>query len=129
MDCGNARSHIPEMPKPMMSAIAPAKMMIMLIMLWRDRETGNYFIPSDRVIPTQVIYVIGKRCYIKHLNFLCNTSHFLETGTWTGINSSSPRLLGLQGRLEEWPLFDCVCRLAFLLPDQAGPYQRLLGQN
>lgn len=33
MDCGKARNHIPEIPKPMMSAIAPARIMMMLIML------------------------------------------------------------------------------------------------
>lgn len=42
MGHGNARNHIPEIPKPMIRAMAPAKIMMMLIMLWRDRETGNY---------------------------------------------------------------------------------------
>ena len=32
------RWHIPEMPKPMMSAMAPARMMMMLIILWTEME-------------------------------------------------------------------------------------------
>lgn len=47
MDGSNARIHIPEIPKPMISAIAPARMMMLLMMLWRDRETGNCFLPRD----------------------------------------------------------------------------------
>lgn len=44
----NAINHIPEIPKPMISAIAPARIMVVLIMLWRERKTGNYFfIPLD----------------------------------------------------------------------------------
>ena len=41
MDCGNAGNHIPEIPKPMINAIAPARIMMMLIMLWREKETGK----------------------------------------------------------------------------------------
>lgn len=51
MNSDNARNHVPEIPKPMMSAIAAARIMMMLIMLWRDRETGNYFfIPFDMLL-------------------------------------------------------------------------------
>lgn len=39
----NAINHIPEIPKPMISAVAPARIMMALIMLWRERKTGNYF--------------------------------------------------------------------------------------
>lgn len=52
VDCGNAGNHVPEIPKPMMRAMAPAKTMMMLIMLWRDRETGNYFILFDMLFCT-----------------------------------------------------------------------------
>ena len=44
-------NHIPEIPKPMINAIAPARIMMMLIMLWREKETGNYFfIPLNTLL-------------------------------------------------------------------------------
>lgn len=51
MDCGNAGNHVPEIPKPMINTIAPARIMMMLIMLWREKETGNYFfIPLNMLL-------------------------------------------------------------------------------
>lgn len=71
----------------MINAIAPARIMMMLIMLWREKETGNYFIPLC-CFATWAHTCPCKRYHIKTLNFFFKICAFLEIGA---LESGSPQ--------------------------------------
>lgn len=80
---------IPEIPKPMMSTMAPARMMMTLIILWTETEKQQvtsllYLTQCFPVAPYNI-------CYLRHSQAFLSHKFFLEIGTLErGLRDATP---------------------------------------
>lgn len=128
MGHGNTRNHIPEIPKPMIRAMAPAKIMMTLIMLWRDRETGNYssFHLTCHFV-TRVCVCHLSEVYREHLSLSSPEAPSYKEVPQKGIvnNPFPPGMLGEMRGVTLLPEF--VCHLIVLFPSWERPCTKIVG--
>lgn len=104
---------LPEMPKPMMSAMAPARMMMMLIILWTEMEKQQvtsllYLTQCLTIVPCSIGHLRHSQAFLPH-------ELLLETGTLErGPRDAIPSRWSSPGTTEETSLLsDSVISLPY----------------